>query len=178
MTEEFRAKGLIRPDQPLVPLDNLAEIAHTFGTLHSEMLRRDALGWAAAAASLHRLIVQAASQAKAAHVGDDERQSSRIGTRIEDHAFEDLDLGKLARDLRMSPATLRRKCIAAHGLAPKQYQLQLRIDRAKELLTMTKAPIEDIAAAVGYEDSFYFSRLFFNRERRSPSEFRRLHARK
>jgi AraC family transcriptional regulator, arabinose operon regulatory protein len=178
MIEEFRSTGLISPTHPLVQLDNVTEIAHTFSVLHSEMLRRDALGWAAAAASIHRLVVQSATQSRKANGIESAKQTSVIGQLIEKLAFEDLDISALSQKLEMSPATLRRKCIAAHGLAPKPYQLQLRIDRAKELLTMTTTSIEEVAAAVGYEDSFYFSRLFFSRERRSPSEFRKLHARR
>jgi AraC family transcriptional regulator, arabinose operon regulatory protein len=178
MVEEFKSTGLISPASPLVPLENSTEIAHTFSVLHSEMLRRDALGWTAAAASIHRLVVQSASQSRQTNVAAGEKHASTIGSRIEELAFAELDMSALSRELQMSPATLRRKCIAARGLAPKPYQLQLRIDRAKELLTMTTKSIEDVAAAVGYDDSFYFSRLFFSRERRSPSEFRKLHARR
>jgi AraC family transcriptional regulator, arabinose operon regulatory protein len=178
MVEEFKSKALISPVAPLVQLENFTEIAHTFSVLHSEMLRRDALGWAAASASIHRLVVQSASQARQAGVGAEENRASTIGKRIEELAVAGLDMSTLSQELEMSPATLRRKCIAAHGLAPKPYQLQLRIDRAKELLTMTTKSIEDVARTVGYDDSFYFSRLFFSRERRSPSEFRKLHARR
>ena len=78
----------------------------------------------------------------------------------------------------MSPATLRRKCRAALGMAPKAFQLQIRVDQAKELLTITDLSIEEIAAHVGYDDSFYFSRIFNRRENCAPSEFRKLYSRK
>ena len=77
----------------------------------------------------------------------------------------------------MSPATLRRKFLAATGLSPKAYQLRLRIDRAKELLTTTDLSVEAISLDVGVEDSFYFTRLFRYREDCSPTEFRRRHRR-
>jgi AraC-like DNA-binding protein len=178
MVEEFVSCGLINPAQPLVPITNSPEIAHTFSMMHSEMLRRDALGWASASATLHRLVVQAASQHVTLPHASGRRQSTVIKRTIEAQAFTELSLDRLAAELDISPATLRRKAKAILGRAPKHYQLQLRIDRAKELLTMTTKSIDEIADLVGYQDSFYFSRMFFKREGRSPSEFRKLHARK
>jgi len=77
----------------------------------------------------------------------------------------------------LSPATLRRKFAAATGLAPKAFQLRLRIDCSKELLATSEMSIEAISRRVGIEDTFYFSRLFQDREHCSPSAFRRRHHR-
>lgn len=76
-------------------------------------------------------------------------QKSRIAGLIEERAFSDLDLDDLAVELQISPATLRRKCVALLGMAPKHYQLQLRIDRAKEMLAISGKSVEEIARAVG-----------------------------
>ena len=177
LVNDFRLKGFLNPSQPLVAQVNHSEVAHTFSTLHSEMLRRDALGWASAAATIHRLVLQIALQSTISNSAETKLQKSRIAGLIEERAFTDLDLDDLAHELQISPATLRRKCVALLGMAPKHYQLQLRIDRAKEMLAASSRSIEDIARAVGYEDPFYFSRLFFSREHRSPTEYRKLHTR-
>ncbi len=177
MVDDFQQKGFLNPVQPLVMPVNFSEVLHTFSTLHSEMLKRDIIGWASAAATVHRLVVQIASKSKYERSIGVETQKSRLAQIVEDRAFENIDFEKLAHDLQISPATLRRKSVALLGMAPKHYQLQLRIDRAKEMLVSTNQSIEEIARSVGYEDSFYFSRLFFKREHRSPSEFRRLRIR-
>jgi AraC-like DNA-binding protein len=44
--------------------------------------------------------------------------------------------------------------------------------RARQLLITTTAPISEIAAAVGYTDSFYFSRQFSAVNQVSPRRFR------
>jgi AraC family transcriptional regulator, arabinose operon regulatory protein len=177
MIDDFQRKGFLNPAQPLIMPVNFSEVAHTFSTLHSEMLKRDAIGWASAAATIHRLVVQMASKSTDDKSTNFERQRKRLAEIVEERAFEKIDFEKLALDLQMSPATLRRKCVALLGMAPKHYQLQLRIDRAKEVLVSTSKSIEEIARSVGYEDSFYFSRLFFKREHLSPTEFRKLHVR-
>ena len=177
LIDDFRLKGFINPAQPLVAPINFSEVAHAFSTLHSEMLERDALGWASAAATVHRLLLQMAKQSIADKAVDGKGQFRRIASLIEERAFGNMDFEKFAEELQISPATLRRKCAVLLGMSPKHYQLQLRIDRAKEMLATTGKSIADIARAVGYEDSFYFSRLFFNREHRSPTEFRKLYTR-
>ena len=49
---------------------------------------------------------------------------------------------------------------------------ELRMNRAKELFReKPDSFIKDVAAMVGYEDQFYFSRLFRSYTGKSPSEF-------
>lgn len=177
LVDEFKVRNFLNPARPLVMPVSFSEVARTFSTLHSEMLKRDAIGWASAAATIHRLVVQMASSSAVGKSTDIEKQKFQIVNFIEDRAFGEIDLEELACDLKISAATLRRKCVVLLGMAPKHYQLQLRIDRAKELLASTDQSIETIARSIGYEDSFYFSRLFFSREHRSPTDFRKLHLR-
>ena len=177
LVDDFQQKGLLDLTQPLVAPVKLSEVVHTFSTLHSEMIQRDTIGWASAAATIHRLVIQVASQSATGKLHDAQREISRIARLLSERAFEEINMEELADELQMSSATLRRKCVAHLGIAPKHYQLQLRIDRAKELLASTELSVENIARTIGYEDSFYFSRLFFKREHRSPSEFRKLHTR-
>ena len=49
----------------------------------------------------------------------------------------------------------------------------VRIQRAKRLLSETRLPIIDIAAAVGMDDQSYFSRLFKRETSLTPSSFRK-----
>lgn len=177
LVEDFRANRLITSAQPIVQLVNASEVAHTFSQLLAEMSRRDALGQAAAAASIHRLVIQSATQARMQRNKRSDAKLTEITEAIKERAFDGINFEELAREFDMSPITLRRKCITASGLPPKSLQLQLRMERAKELLTSTDLSIEDIAAEIGYEDAFYFSRMFFKRENCAPRDFRKLHAR-
>ena len=47
-----------------------------------------------------------------------------------------------------------------------------RIERAKEMLTLTDMPIRDVGASLGFEDHNYFSRCFKRCVGCSPSEYR------
>jgi AraC-like DNA-binding protein len=59
------------------------------------------------------------------------------------------------------------------GTSPVQFLIRLRVQKACELLDNTRQPIQEIGSRVGYEDPFYFSRLFTKVTGTSPSEYRR-----
>lgn len=59
------------------------------------------------------------------------------------------------------------------GVSPQRYLIDLRLTHAQQLLRDTHLGIQQIAAAVGYSDAFYFSRLFRSHIGLSPSAFRR-----
>lgn len=59
-------------------------------------------------------------------------------------------------------------------VTPMQYILSLRMANAQNLLESTGYNISEIAAAVGYDNPLYFSRLFHRHTGMSPSEYRKL----
>lgn len=59
------------------------------------------------------------------------------------------------------------------GMAPHQYLGDIRLDRAKRLLSDGRTPIIDIAYEIGYANPSQFSAFFRKRTGLSPTEFRR-----
>jgi len=177
LADAFLATGQLDAAAPVIGLQGASDIPPLFGALHSEMLLRSPVGDAAAAATLHRIVTRAAVEVSTGLPAGD-RSDEELIADLRARAFQNLDLAAFASAFGISPATLRRKFLAATGLPPKAFQLRLRIDRAKELLATTGQSIEQVAQAVGFEDSFYFARLFQHRENCSPSEFRRRNQRR
>lgn len=58
------------------------------------------------------------------------------------------------------------------GVPPLRYQNDLRMARARELLSSTQMPVSDIALDCGYDDPLYFSRMFTRTHGHSPSSYR------
>ena len=85
-----------------------------------------------------------------------------------------LEVANLAQKVFLAPAYFSRLFKEKVGISPKQYITQVRMEKAKELLRLSKYSIKNIAATVGYDDALYFSRLFFKREGITPSQFRKL----
>ncbi len=58
------------------------------------------------------------------------------------------------------------------GLSPLDYVIQYRMNKAKELLIHTAASVQEIADNVGYQDGFYFGRMFKKYMGLSPIRYR------
>lgn len=172
LVRDFLRLRLISEQNPLTALRNLDNVQRLFGSIHDDLIEDTNLSRAAASSALHQIVILAARQASQIVLS-----SARLGYQ-RDHrgaspkSNKTLDMAAFAAEYGMSPATLRRKITAEVGLPPKGFQLRVRMDRAKELLTMTDDKIEIIASKVGFDDPFYFSRLFHERENCTPRDFR------
>lgn len=60
------------------------------------------------------------------------------------------------------------------GCSPMDYFTRLRMRRACDLLQSTSARVKEIAAALGYDDPFYFSRVFKSLSAVAPLHYRSL----
>ncbi len=58
------------------------------------------------------------------------------------------------------------------GKSPVAYRNDLRLSNAEAMLRHTDMPIGEIASVVGFEDPFYFSRIFTKRFGLSPKAYR------
>lgn len=92
---------------------------------------------------------------------------------LERHFTDAISLGELAALAHMSQNTFLRTFQRATGSSPLAYQMQLRIQQARQMLVRTDAGISEIAYAVGFFDSNYFSRQFRRLTGGTPSACRR-----
>lgn len=60
----------------------------------------------------------------------------------------------------------------ATGCTPNDFFIRARLRRASELLQETDLSVKEVAAALGYDDPFYFSRMFKSVHGVSPKEYR------
>jgi AraC-like DNA-binding protein len=58
------------------------------------------------------------------------------------------------------------------GSSPIDYFIGLRMGKACRLLVETRSPVKDIAAQLGYDDPFYFSRVFKSVNALAPTAYR------
>lgn len=79
---------------------------------------------------------------------------------------------ELAASLNMSYTWFRRMFRQYTGLAPAQYIAQLKIQKAKELLTMSNKTVKEIALDLGFESIDYFSTSFRKQSGQTPTQFR------
>lgn len=80
-----------------------------------------------------------------------------------------LDIPEVCSVGFISASSLQRAFNAHFGLSPKKYLLNLRLNRALELLTENELSIKEIAFACGFKDEKYFSRAFKGKYGYPPS---------
>ena len=82
-----------------------------------------------------------------------------------------INLSDLSYDLAISERQLHRKCKTLLGLTPNKYIRILRLHWSKELIDQyTYDTISEISYTVGYFDTHYFSKLFFQQYGVSPKK--------
>jgi len=57
-------------------------------------------------------------------------------------------------------------------MTPYQYYIQIKIYKAESLLEQQDLSVKEVAYKIGFEDQYYFSRLFKNKTGVSPSEWK------
>jgi AraC-like DNA-binding protein len=86
----------------------------------------------------------------------------------------DLYVGDVPRTLGMSAETFRKKFARLSGTPPWRYRMTQVIERACRLVHEARLTNKEIAAQLGFNDEFHFSRRFKQITGRSPRAFRRL----
>ena len=93
---------------------------------------------------------------------------------IEDHYNEKISLDQIAENMYLSPFYISRIFKSETGSAPIRRLINIRLEKAKELLEGGyQGSIQEVAAMVGYDDAYHFSKLFKKRYGVSPSQVRR-----
>lgn len=91
---------------------------------------------------------------------------------LQTHYRDEVSTPLLAQHVGLGERTFVRRFKAATGRQPAIYLQTLRIEAAKALLERDGAPVQSIAAEVGYEDVAFFRRLFRRLTAMSPAEYR------
>ena len=84
-----------------------------------------------------------------------------------------LGVADYAAQLGVTPTHLTRSCRASCGRGAHDLLQDRRLYEARQLLSETRAPVKDIAQALGFASPGYFTRAFQARVGKTPSAFRR-----
>lgn len=99
---------------------------------------------------------------------------SKATSFIFDHYTEPtLSIQEIAKNLDISEVHLRRIFKVSANISPAKYINYLRLEKAKNMLHSSNLTIAEIADSVGFNDQFYFSRLFKKETGLSPVSYRR-----
>lgn len=93
---------------------------------------------------------------------------------LENH-FADPELSNplLAQKCGISEVYFRQQFGKRFGVSPKQYIIDLRLRKAKQLLSNTDLSVERVGEACGFPNPYHFSRTFKNATGLTPSAYKR-----
>ena len=100
----------------------------------------------------------------------------QVKTYIEENYNQDVNLDSLSRLVFLNPIYLSSMFKQETGISITDYIIEVRLKKAKELLADTPMFIGEIASAVGYKDTRYFSKLFLKHVGIKPTEYRKYHS--
>jgi len=92
---------------------------------------------------------------------------------IRDNLSVNINIAKLADELKVNYSVFRKAFKKYTGLSPMQYHTSLRMKQALYLLTSTDSSIKEISFKLGFCSVFYFSKLFKEKTGQSPGEYRK-----
>jgi AraC-like DNA-binding protein len=100
-------------------------------------------------------------------VKNQEFEGKEIEKRIREAQFDirerldqSLNMEIFAGRYQMSYSYFRKLFKTYTGLSPVQYHLQLRLQRARDLLSSTNKSVKEIAFSLGFESQFHFSKIY------------------
>jgi AraC-like DNA-binding protein len=100
------------------------------------------------------------------------RKIEQIIAYMMQHLNKPLPVARLAALANISPSHFFALFKRHTRCAPIDYFIRLRMRRACDLLGTTSLSVKEVAAVLGYNDQFYFSRVFKSVNHVAPSEYR------
>ena len=101
-----------------------------------------------------------------------EQVIQKIRFHMHETVEEKIDLPKMAGNHQIGYSYFRKMFKRYTGVSPRQYQLELKVLRARELLLTTDKSIKEISYQLGFNSIYYFSRFFKDKAGVSPSDLR------
>ncbi|MEM6664999.1 MAG: GlxA family transcriptional regulator [Pseudomonadota bacterium] len=93
---------------------------------------------------------------------------------MESHVADPIAMDRIARAAGLSRRQIERLFLQSLGRSPARYYLEVRLDRAQQLLVQTGMPIIEVAVACGFVSASHFSRCYRELYGRSPQTERQL----
>lgn len=101
---------------------------------------------------------------------------SEIRQYLSDHYSEKISLDLIAKNMYLSSAYISKIFKEETGEAPINYLIKLRLEQARhQLESNDRTSIKAISTSVGYDDVYYFSKLFKKYYGVSPLNYRASH---
>ena len=172
--DELMRKGVFKPEAPFIDVGLNEELLQLFHTLIKTVERAE-IGYRQIVTGITLQMLGLLSALSKFHDqtgSKNERLVSKAKFLLQESVENPVSLEDIAKELPMGYSNFRKTFKQVTGLSPNQYHLELRLDKAKNLLSFTNLTINEIAYQTGFESIFYFSRMFKKKNGLAPKQFR------
>jgi AraC-like DNA-binding protein len=94
---------------------------------------------------------------------------------FDENLYVKFDVEAITSSLKVNYNSLRDYFNGHTGLSPYQYFLQMKINKAKELLCQEDMSVKEVSFKLAFDNPYYFSRLFKKKTGVSPSRWNGAH---
>ena len=168
-----QAFGELIPNPGISSINNVDKLSGFWGKLSLSMLDDNELDHERAFCMLHNILLELREQS----VFSTEKQASPAITEVirfmrDNIRRPELNFRKTASRNGICTDSLRKRFKHETGISMHQYFIRLKINAAKSMLSNMTYSISGIADFLGFNDQYYFSRLFKKKIGISPLKYR------
>jgi AraC family transcriptional regulator, arabinose operon regulatory protein len=169
----------VSPQAPLVWMGEDLELARLFNEVVKALEHGasfpDVLLASSALAHLLAVVIRH-RQERSRDASDAVQKVAQAIIYMSEHLDQPLRVSALSALANLSPAHFAMLFKQQTGCSPRDYLHLLRIHRACQLLNTSPLSVKEVAARLGYQDQFHFSRQFKAFQGVSPSDYRTVKA--
>ena len=169
--------GFLSPEKPIYHVGYSNEIIALYEEAYKTAQEEAAFAQQTMAGIVNHLIGKMYSLERNIVLSKDAKHVDMINKarlRIRETLEDTLTIQEIAQELGISYSSFRKLFKEHTGFAPALYQQNLKLQRAKELLSTTDESIKGIAYRLNFESPDYFSAKFKNQTGMKPSDFRNM----
>lgn len=171
--ERMQQRGFITPEEPVLKVGLNDTILDAFMHL-MDRLRTEPAGYQQMIAAgtmqiIASMLGAARNQKTGSHVHDQVRRAKML---LEADVEGPPLMENIAAELDMSRASFFRMFKEHTGLTPYQYHLELKLNRARQMLRNSDLSAKHIACVLGFRNVYHFSKLFKIKNGLAPTPWR------
>ncbi len=174
LIDYLRRGSFLDATRPVVTVDLDGEIMDNFLKVICLLKEEELNLQFSASALLFHILMKIFSHKKFNSIdkSDVERQIKEAKLIIIEQLNQKISPEAIAEKIGIGYSLFRKEFKRYTGFSPVQYQIQLRIQKSKNLLSTTNLPVKEIAHQLGFESNNYFSRVFKQKTGINPVDFR------
>lgn len=167
--EQILSKIGITREKPYIYINNPNKLKSIYNEIYEIINREDVVSKMKCKSLLYSLFATLAEETT--HLNGNSHIDTALRY-IHKHYCENISVNSISKVISLNSNYFSKLFKQNTGVNPNVYINSLRIDKAKFLLKNTDMKISDISKTVGFEDRYYFSRIFKKFENISPNDYR------